>query len=98
MLSFALQLVVNRCQRVDVENFISFALLLEQWNSVRTGLFYHQLINCVHGFNFSFNVTYTLPYRSRIHERTISMRFLGIALRVLRLEVYITNQFQTSFV
>jgi hypothetical protein len=41
-------------------------------------------------------------YRSRIHERTISLRFLGIILRVLRLEVsiynvYITNQFQTTF-
>ncbi len=40
--------------------------------------------------------------RSRIHERTISLRFLGIILRVLRLEismyhVYITNQFQSTF-
>ena len=40
--------------------------------------------------------------RSRIHECTVSLRFLGIILRVLRLEVsvhnvYITNQFQTSF-
>jgi hypothetical protein len=39
--------------------------------------------------------------RIRIHERTISLRFLGINLRVLRLEVsvynvYITNQFQTT--
>jgi hypothetical protein len=37
-----------------------------------------------------------LECRSRIHERTISLRFLGIILRVLRLEVsaynvYITN-------
>ncbi len=37
-----------------------------------------------------------------IHERKISLRFLGIILRVLRLEVseinvYITNQFQTTF-
>jgi hypothetical protein len=37
---------------------------------------------------------------SRIHERTISLRFLGIIFRILRLEVsvynavvYITNQF-----
>jgi hypothetical protein len=35
---------------------------------------------------------------SRIHERTISLRFLGIILRILRLEfsvdnVYITNDF-----
>jgi hypothetical protein len=40
--------------------------------------------------------------RSRIHEHTISLRFLGIILKVLRLEVstfnvYITNQFQTTF-
>ena len=40
--------------------------------------------------------------RIRIHERTITLRFLGIILRVLRLEVsvynvYITNQFQTTF-
>ncbi len=39
---------------------------------------------------------------SRIHERTILLRFLGIILEVLRLEVsvysvYITNQFQTTF-
>jgi hypothetical protein len=45
----------------------------------------------------------SLPYlSSRIHERTISLRFLGIILRVLRLEAsvynaYITNQFQTTF-
>ncbi len=37
---------------------------------------------------------------AQIHERTISLRFLGIILRVLILEVslykvYITNQFQT---
>jgi hypothetical protein len=40
--------------------------------------------------------------RSQIHERTISLKFLGIILRVLRLEVsvynvYITNQFKTTF-
>ncbi len=40
--------------------------------------------------------------RSRIHERTISLRFVGIILGVLRLEVsvynvYITKQFQTTF-
>ncbi len=39
--------------------------------------------------------------RSRIHERTILLRFLGIILKVLRLEVsvynvYIINQFQTT--
>ncbi len=40
--------------------------------------------------------------RSRIHECTILLRFLGIILRVFRPEVfvhnvYITNQFQTTF-
>jgi hypothetical protein len=40
--------------------------------------------------------------RSRIHEHTISLRFLGIILRFLRLEVsvynvYIANQFQITF-
>ncbi len=39
---------------------------------------------------------------SQIHERTISLRFLDIILRVLRLEVsisdvYIVNHFQTTF-
>ncbi len=44
--------------------------------------------------------------RSRIHDCTISLRFMGITfiiLRVIRLEVsvynvYITNQFQTTFI
>jgi hypothetical protein len=49
---------------------------------------------------------YALPAfslnRSRIHERTIALRFSGRILRVLRLEVsvynvYIRNQFQTPF-
>ncbi len=40
--------------------------------------------------------------RSRIHERTILLRFLVIIVRVVRLEVfvynvYITNDFQTTF-
>ncbi len=37
---------------------------------------------------------------SQIHERTIPLRLLGIILRVLRLEVavFITNQFQTTFI
>ncbi len=36
--------------------------------------------------------------RSRIHERTISLKFLGIILRVFRLEVSVYNiYFQTTF-
>jgi hypothetical protein len=42
---------------------------------------------------FSAILTISDFYRSRIHERTISLRFLGIILRVLR---HITNQFQTT--
>ncbi len=39
---------------------------------------------------------------SRIHERTISLRFLGIILKLLKIEVslydvYITNHLQTTF-
>ncbi len=42
-------------------------------------------------------------HRSQIHERTTSLRILGIIFRVLRLEVSvydvnITNQIQTTFV
>ncbi len=50
-----------------------------------------------------YNVCTCLECRSRIHERTISLRFLGIILRVLRLEVsafnvYITNSLnKTTF-
>jgi hypothetical protein len=41
-------------------------------------------------------------YRNRIHECTISLKFLGIILRVLSLKVsvynvYITAHFQTTF-
>jgi hypothetical protein len=58
--------------------------------SISTGSSTHGLIVCI-------NVCC-----SRIHERTISLRFLVKILRVFRLEVfvynvYITNQFQTTF-
>ncbi len=33
---------------------------------------------------------------SRIHERTISSRFLGIILRVLKLEVSVNNVYITN--
>ncbi len=47
-------------------------------------------------------VNHSQQSRSRIHERTISLRFLGIILKVLRIEVsvsnmYITNKLQTTF-
>jgi hypothetical protein len=47
-------------------------------------------------------ITLSVVNRSRIHERAISLRFLGIILRVLRLEVsvfnvYIINLFQITF-
>jgi hypothetical protein len=34
--------------------------------------------------------------KSRIHERTSSLRFLGIILRVLRLEVSVRNVYITN--
>jgi hypothetical protein len=45
---------------------------------------------------------YLTVNRSRIHEHKISLRFLGIILRFLKLEVSvydvsITNHFQTTF-
>jgi hypothetical protein len=51
---------------------------------------------------FSESGLYRTVFRSRIHERTISLRFLDKIVRVLRLgvfvyNVYITNQFQTTF-
>ncbi len=54
------------------------------------------------GYMNSATVHFFCLSRSQIHERTISLRFLGIILRVLRLEdseynVYITNQIQTTF-
>jgi hypothetical protein len=44
-----------------------------------------------------------VKFRSRIHERTISLRFLCTIFGVLRLEVcvcnvFITSKFQTTFV
>ena len=49
---------------------------------------------------FSWNML--VEYRSRIHELTISLRFQGVILRFIRLEVsmknvYIVNQFQATF-
>ncbi len=57
-------------------------------------------ISCVNSIMMVFSTQ--LCYQRRIHERKISLRFLGIIFRVLRLEVsiynvYITNQFQTIF-
>jgi hypothetical protein len=48
------------------------------------------------------NQKFSAFYRSRIHKRTISLRFLGMILKVLRLQVsvynvYITKQFHTTF-
>ncbi len=57
----------------------------------------------VHGkIRWYTRVPHLFMYRSQIHERAISLRFLGILLRILKLEVsvynvYITNQLQTTF-
>ncbi len=50
----------------------------------------------------AYMLTSTSKTVAKIHERTISLRFLGTILRVLRLDVsvynvYVTNQFQTTF-
>jgi hypothetical protein len=51
---------------------------------------------------FIFFVASIAQTGSRFHERKSSLRLMGIILRVLRLEVsvnnvYISNQFQTTF-
>ncbi len=57
-------------------------------------------INIVQSLQLMYSTVFSWQYRSWIHERTISLKFLSIILRVLRFEVsihtvYITNQFQT---
>ncbi len=57
--------------------------------------------NCCHPV-LAVKSRYAPANRSRIHERIIALRFLGIILIVLRLEVSIdnvniTHQFQTTF-
>ncbi len=59
---------------------------------------------CVHPDfrRFRNGLLFVIGSRSRIHEHTISLRFPGIILRVLRLEIsvyndYIENQLQTTF-
>ncbi len=61
-----------------------------------------QILNAKKGIVQAFRTALIIANRNRIHESTISLRFLGIILRVLRLEVsvynvYITNQSQTTF-
>jgi hypothetical protein len=48
----------------------------------------------IESFDHSFQVT---VYPSRIHERSVSLMFLGVTLRVSVNNVYISNQFQTTF-
>jgi hypothetical protein len=50
----------------------------------------------------AWQIFFATLHRSRIYEHTISLRFLSIILRVLKLEVsvnnvFITEQFQTPF-
>jgi hypothetical protein len=57
-------------------------------------------VNYTASWNFSLGDILVLCFqtRSRIHERTISLRFLGIILGVLILEVSVNNvTLQTSF-
>jgi hypothetical protein len=65
-------------------------MLMCMWRDSGLGVFVH----CI-----SILLIFQKP---KINKRTILLRFLGIILRVLRLEVsvynvYITNQFQTTF-
>jgi hypothetical protein len=59
--------------------------------------------NCLSCFSGSLSFSNcSVSNGSHIHECTISLKFLGTSFRVLRLEVsvnnvYITNQFQTTF-
>jgi len=58
---------------------------------------------CRHIIALYFSVHIFSHLKPKIRERTISLRFLGIILGVLRLEVsvyyvYIAKQFQTTFV
>jgi hypothetical protein len=64
----------------DIFLHSGFFLALKSINSLN---FYAILIFNLHSISHFFS----LLYRSRIHERTTSLRFLGIFLRVLRLEV-----------
>ncbi len=61
------------------------------------------LVGCMHAISVVTEM-YINAYqaRSRIHDHAISLRFLGIILKVLRLEVsvcnvYMTNKFQNTF-
>ena len=70
-----------------------FKGLAAPWHSLIYFFFHSYIYSIAHSYSFS---------RSRNLERTISLRFLGIILRVLRLKVFvynvdITNQFQTTF-
>jgi hypothetical protein len=61
---------------------------------------YHVII-CWNICAYAYMLTSTSYTVAKIHERTISLRFLGTILRVLRIEVsgynvYITNQFLCS--
>ncbi len=67
-------------------------------------VFPQSLVHCKKSIllSYTFYLLGTFVSRSRIHERTTSLGFLDIILRVLMLDVsvhnvYIANQFQTTF-
>jgi hypothetical protein len=55
------------------------------------------VIRCVNTCAYFYqNILVLSVSRSRIHEHTVSLRFLGIILRVLRLEVSVNNVYTQS--
>jgi hypothetical protein len=99
MTKIAPQSLVAKCKKVEnswiYENH-PMAHVFQQAN--RTGGLRH------HSLDFFSLEKLTFPNwpRSRFYERTISLRFLGIILRVFRLEVPYTmftlpNQFKSTF-
>jgi hypothetical protein len=66
--------------------------------SERFGLYGCSILPPWKGWNRPWDVFTLVLCRTQIHERTISLRFLGIILRVLRLEIpYTMFTLQTSF-
>jgi hypothetical protein len=74
------------CTVHTCKNSVSFIFLfLWKWPLHRR--YIHIFLPPKNGALLYKRYTYSVEDRSRIHEHTISLRFLGIILRVLRLEV-----------
>ncbi len=89
----------NKRQIEDTRIFCISLLFIEKEKEIHTMPFPQP--SRVHIYIFNLD-RFLAEYRSRFHERTVSLRFLDIILRVLRPEVSmynanIINQFQTTF-